>query len=57
MFPNRAATNNILTDNIKSSKISFTTRMTTSKKTKFKGSDDQTNIGKNRVTANITEYH
>ncbi len=27
------------------------------KKTKFKKSDDQTNIDKYRVTANITEYH
>ena len=26
-------------------------------KTKFKISDDQTNIGKYRLAANITEYH
>ncbi len=26
-------------------------------KTKFKKSNDQTNIGKYRVAANITEYH
>ena len=31
--------------------------MTTFIKTKFKISDDQTNIDKNRITANITEYH
>ncbi len=33
------------------------TRMTTFTKTKFKKSDDQTNIDKSRVAANITEYH
>ncbi len=31
--------------------------MTTFIKTKFKKSDDQTNIDKYRVLANITEYH
>ncbi len=31
--------------------------MTTFIKTKFKESDDQTNIHKSRVAANITEYH
>ncbi len=31
--------------------------MTTFIKTKFKISDDQTNIGKYRLAANITEYH
>ena len=31
--------------------------MTTFIKTKFKKSDDQTNIDKHRVAANITEYH
>ena len=31
--------------------------MTTFIKTKFKKSDDQTNINKYRVAANITEYH
>ena len=31
--------------------------MTTSITTKFKKSDDQTNIRKYRVAANITEYH
>ena len=31
--------------------------MTTFIKTKFKISDDQTNIGKYIVAANITEYH
>ena len=31
--------------------------MTTFIKTKFKKSDDQTDIDKYRVTANITEYH
>ena len=33
------------------------TRMTTFIKTKFKKSDDQRNFDKDRVTANITEYH
>ncbi len=34
------------------------TRLTTFiKKTKFKISDDQTNIDKYRLAANITEYH
>ena len=33
------------------------TRMTTFIKTKFKRSDDQTNIDKYRLAANITEYH
>ncbi len=33
------------------------TRMTTFIKTKFKISDDQTNIDKYRLAANITEYH
>ena len=32
------------------------TGMTTFVKTKFKISDDQTNIGKYRLAANITEY-
>ncbi len=31
--------------------------MTTFLKTKSKKSDDKTNIDKNRVAANITEYH
>ncbi len=31
--------------------------MTTFNKTKFKKSDDQTNIDKYRLAANITEYH
>ena len=31
--------------------------MTTFKKTKFKKLDDQMNIDKYKVTANITEYH
>ena len=35
----------------------YLTRMTTFIKTKFKISDDQTNIGKYRLAANITEYH
>ena len=34
-----------------------TTRMTTFIKTKFKKLDDQTNINKYRVAANLTEYH
>ncbi len=33
------------------------TRMTTFIKTKFKKSDDQTNIDNYRVSANIKEYH
>ena len=33
------------------------TRMTPFIKTKFKISDDQTNIDKYRLAANITEYH
>ena len=33
------------------------TRMTIFTKTKFKKSDDQTNIDKYRVAANIKEYH
>ena len=33
------------------------TRMTTLIQTKFKISDDQTNIDKYRLAANITEYH
>ncbi len=33
------------------------TRMTTLIKMKFKISDDQTNIDKYRLAANITEYH
>ena len=33
------------------------TRMTTFIKTRFKKSDDQTNIDEYRVAANITEYH
>ena len=33
------------------------TRMTTFIKTKFKKSDDQTNIDKYRLAANITEYY
>ena len=32
-------------------------RMTTFIKTKFKKSNNQTNIGKYRVATNITEYH
>ena len=35
----------------------YKTRMTTFIKTKFKISDDQTNIDKYRLAANITEYH
>ena len=35
----------------------FETRMTIFIKTKLKKSDDQTNIDKYRVAANITEYH
>ena len=31
--------------------------MITFKKTKFKKSDNQTNIDKYRIAANITEYH
>ncbi len=38
-------------------KIYIKTRMTTFIKTKFKKSDDHTNIDKYRVLANITEYH
>ena len=37
--------------------ISYATRMTTFIKTKFNISDDQTNIDKYRLAANITEYH
>ena len=37
--------------------IYIETRMTTFIKTKFKISDDQTNIDKNRLAADITEYH
>ena len=37
--------------------IYIETRMTTFIKTKFKISDDQTNIDKYRLTANITVYH
>ncbi len=33
------------------------TRMTTLIKTKFKKTEDQTNIDKYRIAANITEYH
>ena len=33
------------------------TRMTTFIKTKFKISDDQTNVEKYRIAANNTEYH
>ena len=36
--------------------ILYKTRMTTFIKTKFKKSDDQTNIDKYRVAAYITEY-
>ena len=35
----------------------YKTRMKTFIKTKFKISDDQTNINKYRLAANITEYH
>ena len=35
----------------------YKTRMTTFIKTKLKISDDQTNIEKYRLSANITEYH
>ncbi len=35
----------------------YITRITTFIKTKFKKSDDQTNIKKYRVAANITEHH
>ncbi len=38
-------------------KILYVTRMTIFIKTKFKISDDQTNIDKYRLTANITVYH
>ncbi len=34
----------------------YKTRMTTFIKTKFKKSDDQTNIDKYRASVNITEY-
>ena len=37
--------------------IHLQTRKTTFIKTKFKISDDQTNIDKFRLTANITEYY
>ena len=37
--------------------ITNKTRMTTFIKTKFKISDDQMNIDKYRLAANITEYH
>ena len=37
--------------------ILYKTRMTTFIKSKFKISDDQTNIDKYRLVANITEYH
>ncbi len=36
---------------------SLKTRMTTFKTMKFKISDEQTNIDKYRLTANITKYH
>ena len=42
---------------IKSPLRRISTRMTTFIKTKFKNSDDQTNIDKYRVASNITEYH
>ena len=35
----------------------YETRMTTFIKTKFKTSDDQTNIDKYRLAAKITKYH
>ncbi len=35
----------------------YKTRITTFIKTKFKISDDQTNVDKYRLAANITEYH
>ena len=38
-------------------RIIYTTRMTTFSKTKFKISDDHTNIVKYRLAANISEYH
>ena len=37
--------------------IRIKTRMTTFIKSKFKISEDQTNIDKYRLAANITEYH
>ncbi len=37
--------------------VSVIIRMTTFIKTKLKKSDDQTNIDKYSVDANITEYH
>ena len=37
-------------------RINIRTRITTFIKTKFKKSDDQTNIDKYRVAANITEF-
>ncbi len=41
----------------KSDTFVYKTRMTTFIKTKFKISDDQSNIDKYRLPANITEYH
>ncbi len=38
-------------------KLHIKTRMATFIKTKFKISDNQTNIDKYRLAANITEYH
>ncbi len=37
--------------------LAIVTKMTTFIKTKFKISDDQTNIDKYRLSANITVYH
>ena len=45
--------NNNKTQNI----LIYITRMTTFIKTKFNKLDDQTNIDKYRLAANITEYH
>ncbi len=45
------------TDSIKIWKLCIKTRMTTFIETKFKISNDQMNIDKYRLAANITEYH
>ncbi len=37
--------------------LNIKTRMATFVKTKFTKSDDQKNIGKFRLAANITDYH
>ena len=51
--------NDLKSSNIQNILKSFPlkTRITTFIKTKFNKSDDQTNIDKYRVPANITEYH